>query len=96
MLVEAAVRAVAEMTGLSAVAAPFLGWYEWIPERRDDPDPHRVVMCFELVVLDDREPVRSPELAEACWMPVWDVSELPLADGLAELLAEHGVIDTLA
>jgi len=28
-------------------------------------------------------------------MAVWDFSELPIADGLAELLAEHGIIDTL-
>jgi hypothetical protein len=33
--------------------------------------------------------------AEARWVPVWDVPELDLVDGLAEFLSEHGIIETL-
>lgn len=45
--------------------------------------------------MDDRTPTAGPDVVEARWIAVWDFSELPLADGLAELLAEHGIIDTL-
>ncbi|UDY36373.1 NUDIX hydrolase [Dermatobacter hominis] len=94
-MVEAAVRAVAEQTGLGALSGPFLGWYESI--RTADPGgAHEVVACFTSVILDAVDPTAGAEVAEARWMPVWDVAELPLVDGLAELLAEHGVIDTLA
>lgn len=65
----------------------------------DDPSAatvaHQVVMCFGAVVMDDRQPTAGPEVLEARWMAVWDFSELHLTDGLAELLADHGIIDTL-
>lgn len=90
-MVEAAARSVAEQAGLGALSGPFLGWWESIGD-----DRHDVVACFSSVVLDRDEPVAGPDVVEARWMPVWDVAELPLTDGLAELLADHGVIDTLA
>lgn len=96
MLVEASVRAVGEDTGLPAVAGPFLGWYESLASDPAVEDGHRITMCFGAVVLDDGEPVPGGDLVDARWMPVWDVSELPLVDGLVELLAENGVIDTLS
>jgi ADP-ribose pyrophosphatase YjhB (NUDIX family) len=92
-MVEAAVRAVTDQAALESLSGPFLGWYESI--RPGTPGLHEVVACFTAVVLGHDEPAAGPGLAEARWMPVWDVAELPLVDGLAELLAEHGVIDTL-
>lgn len=96
-LVECAVRAVEESTALSGLGGAFLGWFESFPQGRGSDDDHQVVMCFEVVVLDafDPAPASGPGSAEARWMPVWEVSELPLADGLAGLLADRGVIDTL-
>ena len=94
-LVEAAVRAVRDGCGLDALSGPSLGWYESIGPDPTDPDGHVVVMCFTVVVLDDDEPTAGAGTEEACWLPVWDVSELPLDDGLAALLAEHDIIDTL-
>jgi 8-oxo-dGTP diphosphatase len=96
-MVEAVVRAVEAQTGLSAVSGPFLGWYESI-DTTDDGEvaSHEVVACFTAVVTGSEDPVTGEGLAEARWMPVWDVSELPLVDGLAELLAEHEINDTLA
>lgn len=94
MLVEAAVRAVEECTGIPAVSGAFIGWYEAVPPGPDDAG-HRVVMCFTVVPMEETEPVPGPGLDEARWMPVWDVSELPLVDGLAELLADTGITDTI-
>ena len=95
-MVEAVVRAVATQCGLDALSGPFLGWFESIRSDDDRLVDHDVVACFQAGVLEDAAPVAGHDVAEASWMPVWDVAELPLVDGLAELLAEHGVIDTLA
>lgn len=96
-LVEAVVRAVRERCGLTALAAPLLGWYESIEHGIDGAVAgHDVVACYQTVVLDDSEPAPGPGVVEARWMPVWDVAELPLVDGLAHLLADHQVIDTIA
>lgn len=102
-LAEAVARAVRTQTDLDALASPFMGWYEELPAARDagphddehTTGTHLIVMCFGAVVMDDRTPKAGPDVVEARWMAVWDFSELPLADGLAELLAEHGIIDTL-
>lgn len=93
-LVESAVGAVADSTGLRGVAGAFLGWYESIPEDTAAA-PHEVVMCFEVVLLGDEHPTPGADVTDAVWMPAWDVAELPLVDGLAELLSGQGVIDTL-
>ena len=90
-LVEAAARSVKDQAALDGLAGPFLGWWESIGR-----DHHDVVACFRTVVLDQQDPVAGPDVVEARWMPVWDVAELPLTDGLAELLVDHDVIDTLA
>lgn len=107
-LAEAVARAVRTQTGLDALGAPFLGWYEQLPSgagRSPEEQPggadhdadgvHQIVMCFGAVVMDDGPPTAGLDVVEARWMAVWDFSELPIADGLAELLAEHGIIDTL-
>lgn len=100
-MVEAVVRAVRSLTGLDALCGAFLGWYEVLPAESDRGStrrgtPHEVVACFRAVSLEPDEPTPGSGAIEARWMAAWDVSELPLADGLAELLAEHGFIDTLA
>jgi len=106
-MAEAVARAVRTQTGLDALGAPFLGWYEQLPSgpgrspeeqlggADDAGGVHQIVMCFGAVVMDDGPPTAGLDVVEARWMAVWDFSELPIADGLAELLAEHGIIDTL-
>ena len=95
-MVEAVVRAVRSLTGLDALCGTFLGWYEVMPVGSDRGTPHEVVACFRAVSLEPDEPTPGSGALEARWLAAWDVSDLPLADGLAELLAEHGFIDTLA
>jgi 8-oxo-dGTP diphosphatase len=89
-LAEAVVRELAEETGLTGVCGPLLGWVEIV-----DADHHFVVLDFEVTVLDDAAPLSGSDASEAAWVKVWDVPELDLVDGLAEFLADHGVIDTL-
>jgi 8-oxo-dGTP diphosphatase len=89
-LAEAVVRELEEETGLVGLCGPLLGWVE-----RIDDAHHFVILDFEVVVLGAEDPVAGSDAAEALWVPVWDVGELRLVEGLAEFLAEHGIIETL-
>jgi 8-oxo-dGTP diphosphatase len=88
LLAEAVVREVREETGLECVCGSLVGWVE-----RIDDDHHFVIADFEVTVLDDRTPVAGDDAAEAAWVPLDQVLELNLVDGLAEFLHEHGVLD---
>jgi ADP-ribose pyrophosphatase YjhB (NUDIX family) len=90
-LAEAALRELAEETGLEGVCGPMVGWVE-----RIGPGWHFVILDFEVVLLGDDAPTAGDDAAEAAWVPVWDVPELPLVDGLAEFLSDHGIIDTIS
>jgi len=89
-LAEAVVREMREETGLDAVCGELIGWVELIGE-----DHHFVIFDFAAMVLDEFEPIAGDDAAEAVWVPLHEVTELRLADGLAEFLADHGVIDLL-
>lgn len=89
-LAEAVVRELRSETGLRGVCGEFLGWAELFGESQ-----HHVVLDFAVTLLDDAEPVAGEDAREAAWVPVWTVPELPLADGLAEFLADQGIIETL-
>lgn len=93
-LAEAVVRACAELTGLEVLCGPFTGWIE-----HPAADRPTIELCFEAVLADRlrSEPAAldASEVAEARFVPVWEISELRLDDGLAEFLADQGVIDTV-
>jgi 8-oxo-dGTP diphosphatase len=88
MLAEAVVREVAEETGLECICGEMLGWVEIIGS-----DHHFVVLDFVVTVLEHGVPVAGDDAAEVRWVPVDDVLELALVDGLAEFLHEHGILD---
>jgi 8-oxo-dGTP diphosphatase len=88
-LAEAVVRELAEETGLEAVCGELLGWVE-----RIGPDHHFVILDFRATVLERHEPTAGDDAAEAAWVPRHEVIERPLVEGLAEFLADHGVLDT--
>ena len=90
MLAEAVVRELAEETALEGVCGPLIGWTERLGD-----DHHFVILDFEVTLLDDREPRAGSDAAEVAWVPLGDVAEMPLAEGLAEFLGEHGIIDTI-
>lgn len=89
-LAEAVVRELAEETGLEGVCDRLVGWVERIGE-----DHHYVILDFAVTLLEAAPPVAGHDAAEAAWVPLDEVAEQPLVDGLAEFLHEHGVIPTI-
>lgn len=87
---EAVVRELREETALHGVCGPLMGWAELISDQG-----HFVVLDFEVTVLDPGDPVAGDDAAEAEWVPLGEVAERRLVPGLAEFLADHGVIDLI-
>ena len=94
-LAEAVTREVREETGLECVCGGLLGWVELIDEPGETEDLHFVILDFEVTVLDDQAPVGGDDATEARWVPLDQVVELNLVDGLAEFLHEHGILDVI-
>ena len=88
-LMEAVTRELREETGLEGVCGALLGWGE-----RIDDDTHYVILDFEVTLVGDHQPTAGDDAAEVAWVELHDVAELPLVDGLAELLSDNGVIAT--
>jgi 8-oxo-dGTP diphosphatase len=87
-LAEAVVRELAEETGLEGVCDEFVGWVEKIGD-----DHHHVILDFKVTILGAGEPVAGDDAAEALWVPLSEVADMRLVDGLAEFLHEHGILD---
>jgi 8-oxo-dGTP diphosphatase len=83
----AVVREVLEETGLEVVVDRFLGWVE-----RIDDAFHFVILDFAVTALDDTMPVAGDDAAEVSWVPLGEVSELRLVDGLYDFLHDTGVL----
>jgi ADP-ribose pyrophosphatase YjhB (NUDIX family) len=90
-LAEAVVRELAEETGLDGVCDRFLGWVE-----RIGPEHHFVILDFAVTVLAPDVARAGDDAAEVAWVPLDEVSDRPLVDGLLEFLAEHGVLRLIA
>lgn len=90
-LAEAVVRELQEETGLYGVCESLLGWAEVM-----DEDHHYVILDFTVTIVDEGEPVAGDDAAEARWVPLFEVADLRLADGLAEFLHDHGILETFS
>jgi 8-oxo-dGTP diphosphatase len=88
---EAVVREIAEETGYQAAVTSFLGWVERIGE---DPFPyHFLILDFAVDVLDPETPPQPGDDASAAlWLPMTDLGEHPLVDGLLDFLVDVGVV----
>ena len=89
-MAEAVVREVREETGLDVVCEELVGWVE-----RITAEHHFVIFDFRARPLDPAGPRAGDDAAEAAWVPLGDVAELRLVDGLAEFLHEHGVLEVI-
>lgn len=90
MLAEAVVRELAEETGLEGICGPLIGWVE-----RIEDDWHFVILDFEVTLLEGGAGRAGGDAGEVAWVPLGDVADLELVDGLAEFLHENGIIDTI-
>ncbi len=90
LLQAAVIRELHEETGLEAICGPLVGFAE-----RIDDSYHYVILDFEATVIDDNHPVAGSDAAEALWVPITDVAEMNLVEGLARFLADHGIIPTI-
>lgn len=90
-LAEAVVREMAEETGMEVFCDGLVGWAE-----RMYDGYHFVVFDFAVTPLSLADPVAGDDAAEARWVDLTEVSELALADGLAEFLHDHGIVETFS
>lgn len=90
LVAEAVVRELLEETGLEGVCEGLVGWTE-----RMDADHHFVILDFRVTLLERRDPTAGDDAAEARWVPLFEVAELNLVEGLAEFLHDHGILRTI-
>jgi ADP-ribose pyrophosphatase YjhB (NUDIX family) len=86
-MAEAVVRELREETGLEGVCETLVGWVERIGEGH-----HFVIFDFRVTVVAGAEPAAGDDAAEAAWVRLDQVGELPLTEGLAEFLHDHGIL----
>ncbi len=86
-MAEAVVRELTEETGVEGVCEGLVGWVE-----RMGADHHYVIFDFWVRALAGAEPAPGDDATEAAWVLLDDVPQLPLVDGLAEFLSDHGVL----
>ncbi len=90
-MAEAVVRELLEETGLVGVCEDLVGWVE-----RIGADYHYVIADFRVSVPSLTPPSAASDAAEAAWVPLREVAELPLVDGLVEFLRDHGVLSVFS
>jgi len=83
----ALVREMAEETGLVVTVGALVGLAERVDERH-----HMVIIDHEVSVVGDATPRAGDDAAEAAWVPLAEVADLDLVDGLLGFLTEHGVL----
>lgn len=91
VLAEAVVRELREETALEGACGRLVNYAESFLDGQ-----HFVILSFEVTVLDRTQPVAGDDAAEARWVPLSEVAELNLVEGLAEFLHENGVLDVIA
>jgi 8-oxo-dGTP diphosphatase len=91
LLAEAVVRELHEETGLEGVCGPLVGIVERFVE-----DHHYVILDHRVTLLDpDAATTAGDDAADVAWVPLREVAEWPLVDGLAEFLHDHGILATI-
>ena len=89
-MAEALVREVQEETGLEVALGNYIGHVEIFGD-----DSHYVVHDFYATAFETEGVVAGDDAAEAAWVELHTVPEMPLSAGLAEFLADHHIIELL-
>lgn len=92
-IAEAVTRELREETGIEGVCGQLIGWSEIVPA--NPAERHMVLLDFEVTLLETQEPVAASDAADARWIYLGDVADLPLAPGMAEFLHDHRIIATI-
>jgi 8-oxo-dGTP diphosphatase len=90
-MAEACVRELREETGVEGVCGEMIGWVERISE-----DHHFVILDFAVTPFGFDPPSAASDASDARWVPIDEVSDLRLVDGLAEFLYDYGIIATMS
>lgn len=91
LLAEAVVRELYEETALEGVCGPLVGIVERFVEGQ-----HFVILDHRVTLLDpDAATTAGDDAADVAWVPLSEVAEWPLVDGLAEFLHDHGILATI-
>lgn len=91
LLAEATVRELREETGLEGVCGALVG----VVERFID-GAHYVILDHRVTLLEpDTPPIAGDDAVEVAWVPLHEVAEWNLVDGLAEFLHDHQIIATI-
>ncbi len=85
---EALVREVREEAGIDVVCEGLVGWVERVSDAH-----HFVIFDFAVTPIGGAAPVAGSDATAARWVPLWEVSDLPLVDGLLDFLADEGVLE---
>ena len=86
---EAVVRELREETGIEGVCTGLIGVAESIGDNH-----HHVILDYAVEVLPS-DAIAASDALEARWVPLHEVAEYDLVDGLAEFLHEHGILETI-
>ncbi len=84
---QAVVREVMEETGVRGECEALMGALE-----RVGPDHHFVILDYRMRLVANEDPVAGDDAAQVAWVPLAEVAQLSLVEGLASFLADHGVI----
>lgn len=91
LLAEATVRELREETGLEGVCGRLLGLVERFIEGE-----HHVILDHEVTLLEpSTTPSAGDDAAEVAWVPLHEVADWNLVEGLAEFLHDHGILATI-
>lgn len=86
-LEQAVVRELMEETGVRGECEALMGSLE-----RRGPDHHFVILDYRMRQVGTEDPVAGDDAAEAAWVPLAEVTQRSLVEGLASFLADHGVV----
>lgn len=85
-MVQAVARELLEETGLTGEVGELMGWTELINRNR-----HYVIANFWVWMKTNTTPTAGSDATKAAWVPLKQINDWNLVDGLADFLLKHKV-----